>query len=133
MLRVEDIRLIRVCFHNNGKQCSSTTYYMPASEVATFVKATVKLHHEVGNPHVVNDDGTKGAKLDNLWCIWEEEFSKLVNYWWTSTNLGVKGEPGAVANILSKSAGVRIWANPLLLQEEKEADAREQEWERANS
>lgn len=123
---ISELRIVKIFLYNSERPQLPLTYMMHEAEVETFIKATVKLHHTLGNPNHLDSEGRQVVlKLDNLWEIIVLRVAvDTATYWWCSEKL-CKGDTfGARLNEISDYR--RVWANPKLLQLEKEDRAEEE-------
>jgi hypothetical protein len=112
--------MVDVYFKGGG---SPRTHMMHQSQVDTFLKATIRLHHTHGNPHL------EPAKqmLANLWEVRVHGVEvPTVSYWWCAESLQAKDAKGAKLNPPSIRS-TRLWAHPDLLASETEDRRRDDE------
>lgn len=119
---ISQLRIVRRWFHaydDNGsrKVWEDSTHYMHESQVQTFLKASIALHHEPGiNPHNKN-------RAAALWEIRVAPLGEQVSYWWCEPNLTVNHSThGAQINQAEWSICYltdRKFAHPTLLSEER--------------
>ena len=84
-----------------------------------FVKAQVKLHHTLGNPH-----HKPTMVLDNLWQIRMSRVKpETVSYWWCVEDLQKNYDPKGAQLNQDTMFRERLWAHPTLIQLEKEERA----------
>lgn len=120
---ISQLRIVEVTIHQDfvpNKQ--PHRYMMHADQVDTFIAATSRLHYTHGNPHTAT---FAPRPPENLWEIRVDQLSvETVSYWWCTRDLMKNGDPnGARLNHTGAHAtpSRRVWANPKLIEQEKEA------------
>lgn len=109
---ISELRIVEIWLHHNLQVSPHTErHMMHMSQVETFVKATVDLHHTRGNVH-------SGVRLDNLWEVRVNKLNLDTKaYWWGSPEQKNNDPNGAKIN--DTNWGERVWAHPELLAEER--------------
>lgn len=102
---VSELRIVNVYFHGNHMP---SVRYMHKSQVDTFVKATVELHHERGNPYT----GGKAAPLRRIEV--QGLGIETVSYWWCTPGLHKNAQGGARINdpVINAPLRVEAWVHP---------------------
>jgi hypothetical protein len=66
----------------------TTVHFVPTSDLAQLVEATVRLHHSPGiNPH-------SGKETRTLWKIVTYRMEIAGPHWWSTPDLGINGNTG---------------------------------------
>lgn len=90
--------------YSRGTSSPPEVYHMHHSQVAVFVRATIRLRFEVGNPHT-------GERLDNIACIYVNSLDlEPVSYWWCAEDLQKNGDPAGAQ--LNFDHGECVWRRP---------------------
>lgn len=119
---ISQLRLVDVLMRGNH---IPSTYMMHESQVETFIKATIRLHHTHGNPHTKSNP-------ENLWEIRVDQLTvEAKSYWWCCEDLQNNNDPkGAQLNhSVHSPRSRRVWAHPDLIAEEKKRRAEEEQAE----
>ncbi len=106
---VSELRQVRIEFD----ETTPSVYLMHMSQVATFMEATLKLHHSPGvNPH--NQVKTASAKE-----IWVTRFDRVgqKSYWWCAPSL--QANAAESASLVVNHDYERVWAREDVLARER--------------
>lgn len=97
---ISQLRVV-TCYFKGGHK---NDHHMHESQVDTFVKAQVRLHHSPGvNPH----NCKKTAELDQISVSTLDLQAR--SYWWTTEDLQNNSDPKG-AEINNVSLGTRVWS-----------------------
>lgn len=100
---ISELRIVRLY---KGDQIRSTDHYMHKSQVKTFCKAAIALHHSPGiNPHTK----CKTTPLKEIYvgCLRTD----AVSYWWCTEDLQNNGDPKGARLNDADSRTERVWAH----------------------
>lgn len=108
---ISELRIVRLFLKG---MLQPHLHMMHESQVDVFVRASINLHHVVGNPH-------NGVRVDNL-----EEITvcrldvHTVSYWWCIENLMDNDDSKGAQLNQESSPSERVFVHPDLLAAERE-------------